>query len=64
MDDYPRWDELGLLDRLRIASLEAELAGVADPFLDAMHAAADLLEQLTGASDRGSNEVSEGLGIE
>lgn len=46
MDDYPRWDELGAADRLRIAALEAEAVGLAERFLDAMHASADMLEQL------------------
>lgn len=54
MDDYPNWDELRLDDRLRIAALEAELAGVADSFLQAIHAAANLLEGLFGTAKKGS----------
>ncbi len=46
MDAYPRWDELGAADRLRIAALEAESVGLPEPFLEALHAAADLLEPL------------------
>lgn len=46
MDSYPRWDELRLDDRLRIAALEAQVAGVAEPFLEAIHATAYLLEKL------------------
>jgi len=53
----------GPVDRLRIAALEAEIVGLPGPLLDAMLAAADLLE----ASDAdpggsGSGETSEDSG--
>jgi len=59
MDDYPRWDELRLDDRLRIAALEAEFAGAAEPFLEAIHAAADLLEQLLDLAKKQSRGASQ-----
>ena len=48
MTDYPRWDDLGPADRLRIAALEAELAGVNWAVVEAMCEAADLLERVHG----------------
>jgi hypothetical protein len=46
MDDYPCWGELAPADQLRIVALEAELAGLPEPILEAIHAAADILEQV------------------
>jgi len=40
MDDYPCWGELGPADQLRIVALEAELAGLPEPILEAIHVAA------------------------
>lgn len=62
MDDYPCWDDLGPVDRLRVAALGAELAGLPAPFLDAMLAAADLLEALAAARGSCQVEISEDSG--
>lgn len=52
MDDYPCWGELGPADHLRIAALEAALAGVAEPILEAIHEVADILEQVAEREER------------
>lgn len=46
MDDYPHWNELSLADQLWIAALEAKRAKVKAPFVNAMHEAAVIVEQL------------------
>lgn len=52
MDYYPCWGEMGRADHLRIAALEAELAGVAEPILEAIHVVADMLEQVAEQEER------------
>ena len=42
----PITDELALADKLRLAALEAEAAGVEPRYLEAIHQAADQLEDL------------------
>lgn len=46
MDDYPYWAHLSLADRLWIAALEAEEAGLAQEFVDAIRSAAEELDCL------------------
>ena len=44
MQDYPHWNVLPAADRLRLAALEAELAGVDPILIETICDAADLLE--------------------
>lgn len=57
MDTYPHWGQLAPADRLRLAALEAELAKVRRPFLEAICEGADVLEQ---AETKGIETETEG----
>jgi len=46
MTDIDHWDELKLADRLRLVALEADTAGVGPRRLEAIHEAADRLDDL------------------
>jgi len=45
MVPYPCWEELPLADRLRLAAVEAEIAQLRWPFIEAICRGADLLEE-------------------
>ena len=52
MDDYPHWHDLDAADRLFLAALEAQLAGVPWRYVEGICEAADALEARANGTER------------